>query len=338
MPTLTMRNDKQKLFISWAPFCSRSDSIIRHLGGTSYMVYFPFFGSNYFTILFKYFSQAIKTLWILLRDRPRVVFVMTPPIIACIPVWFYARLTGASYLIDAHSGALINARWQSTMFLHRFFSRRALATIVTNTHLQDVVRRWGASALIVSDVPVFFAEPRPTKLEGSFNVTLINTFTPDEPLPAVLKAAQQLPDVQFHVTGPLRHANPEIVASAPANVKFTDFLSAADYVGLLLASDAVMCLTTREHTMQRGAYEAIYLEKPVVVSDTGLLRSAFYKGAVFVDNTPEGIAAGVGQMRAQLEKRQHEARQLRQEKLNRWKQVQAEFGRLLNDGAYSASA
>ncbi len=45
---------RRVVFISWAPYCSRSDNIARELGGVSYMVYFPFFGSTYWTILFKY--------------------------------------------------------------------------------------------------------------------------------------------------------------------------------------------------------------------------------------------------------------------------------------------
>jgi glycosyltransferase involved in cell wall biosynthesis len=292
------------------------------------MVYSPFWGSNYFTVIFKYLAQTLKTLWILFRDKPRVIFVMTPPVIACFPAWLYTRFTRSCYLIDAHSGALIDRRWQSTMFLHRFFSRHARATMVTNPHLQSFVRGWGANAMIVRDVPIFFAEPAPMKLAGSFKITLINTFTRDEPLEVFLRAAAGLPDVQFYVTGPLKGADQQVVAGAPQNVKFTDFLPGSQYVGLLLASDAVMCLTTREHTMQRGAYEAVYLEKPVVVSNTELLRDAFYKGAVCVENTVEGIAGGVRQMQQHLQQRQEEVRSLRQEKLEQWGRVEAELGSL----------
>src|SRR5919106_4939249 len=74
-----MAADPRRLvFISWAPYCSRSDNIARELGGVSYMVYFSFFGSTYWTILFKYFCQAVETLFLLLRDRPRCVICMSP--------------------------------------------------------------------------------------------------------------------------------------------------------------------------------------------------------------------------------------------------------------------
>src|SRR5262245_4338936 len=91
------------LFISWAPFCSRSDTIARELGGRSAMIYHSFWGSNYLTILFKYFTQTVATLWILVCERPKHVFVMNPPGAACAPVWLYATLFRASYVIDAHT-------------------------------------------------------------------------------------------------------------------------------------------------------------------------------------------------------------------------------------------
>src|SRR5262245_50070784 len=85
-------NNRKLLFISWAENCARSDSIARRLGGKSYLVYSPFWGSRYSTILFKYSSQSVKTLRILLRERPQVVLVMTPPVVACIVVWLYSKL------------------------------------------------------------------------------------------------------------------------------------------------------------------------------------------------------------------------------------------------------
>src|SRR6266550_1944138 len=84
------------VFISWAPFCSRSDSIANHLGGRSFMVYAHRYGSHYITVPFKYVAQTFRTLRILFRERPAAVFVMTPPVTACFAVWIYARVTGAA--------------------------------------------------------------------------------------------------------------------------------------------------------------------------------------------------------------------------------------------------
>jgi len=322
---VSSRSNEALLFITWAEDCSRSDSIAKRLGGISLMVYSPFWGSRYSTVFFKYLSQSFKTLKALFRHRPRVVLVMTPPVFACIPVWIYSKFTRARHIIDAHSGAFLDRRWTSILFLHKFFSRHAALTLVTSPFCAELVSGWGANTKIVSDVPVCFEEPRHPKLGGRMNMTFIGTFTRDEPLMEFLSAASQFQDIQFYVTGRLKDASPDVLNAAPKNVVFTDFLSNADYVGLLLASDAVICLTTEDHTMQRGAYEAVYLGKPVITSNFDLLRKSFHAGTIHVGNSPEEIALGIREMKQDLRKYQREVQQLRAEKLQRWDKVEQDL-------------
>jgi glycosyltransferase involved in cell wall biosynthesis len=286
------------------------------------MVYAPKWGSRYSTILLKYLEQSWQTLRLLVRVKPRIIFVMTPPVFACLPIWFYVQLSGARYVIDAHSGAFLDPRWSPILFVHRFFSRWAATTIVTNDYLEEIVRSWGAKAFVISDLPIVFPPPARMSLGGSFKITLVNTFTRDEPLELFLQAARELPNVQFYVTGLLRDADKRLLNMRPDNVEFTDFLPAAQYVGLLMASDAVMALTTFDHTMQRGAYEAVYLAKPVLVTGTEFLRRAFYKGTVHVENTVEGIVRAVNEMKLNLQKYQKEVESLRCERLQRWNRTQ----------------
>ena len=324
------RKDRRGIvFISWAPFCSRSDSIAARLGGKSFMVYSPAYGSHYLTVPLKYVSQTVKSLRILFRERPAAVFVMTPPVVACLPAWIYSRVTGSPFVIDAHTGAFLDYRWKPLLFIHKWFSRAARTTIVTNEYMYGVVRAWKGSATIVRDVPVCFAEPAQAKLDGSCNMTLVSTFTRDEPIELFFKAAAQLPDVHFHVTGNFRRADKRVLDAKPDNVRLTGFLPDADYVGLLLASDAVITLTTMDHTMQRGAYEAVYLGRPVITSNFDLLRRHFCKGSVHVDNTVEDIVAGVRRMRTNLARFRAEIEELRRERLEDWKRVEVELRQML---------
>jgi glycosyltransferase involved in cell wall biosynthesis len=317
------------VFISWAPFCSRSDSIAGRLGGRSYMVYSAHYGSNYLLVGFKYLSQMVKTLRILWRERPSVVFVMTPPVVACLPAWLYASIAGGSFVIDAHSGALLDPRWRRVLFLHRWFSRAALTTIVTNEHMQSMVESWGGHATLMRDVPVCFAEPSRPNLPAGCNMTLVSTFTWDEPIDLFFEAAARVPDITFHVTGNARRADPRLLARKPPNVRLTGFLPDADYAGLLAASDAVIALTTADHTMQRGAYEAVYLGRPVITSNFGLLRRHFWKGAVHVDNNVESIVDGMVLMRSDLPRFQREVTELRAERLREWTRVEADLRALM---------
>ena len=84
-----------------------------------------------------------------------------------------------------------------------------------------------------------------------------------------------------------------------------------------------MSLTILDHTMQRGAYEAAYLGRPVITSNFAILRSAFPKGAVFVNNEAESLAQGVEEMRDQIVRFESEARELAREKRTHWKSVRA---------------
>jgi glycosyltransferase involved in cell wall biosynthesis len=328
---------RKLLFISWAKHCSRSDSIAGRLGGTSLMIYSSLWGSRYSTVLFKYLTQSLRTARVLLRYKPRTVLVMTPPVVACIPVWLYAKLTGAQYAIDAHSGAFLDRRWMSILFVHKFFSRHAKVTLVTSTFLANMVTAWGAKTQIVSDVPVCFPEPRLVKRNGHVTMTFVSTFTGDEPLENFLVAAGRAPDVQFYVTGRLEDAEPEVLKKAPGNVSFTDFLSDSDYVGLLMSSDAVICLTTEDHTMQRGAYEAVYLGKPVITSDFEILRKSFPSGSVHVTGTPEDIARGICEMKGDLRRYQREVAHLRTDKLECWRVVENTLRTLFGQKGTEAS-
>ena len=156
-----MKQQLSKLvFISWAPYCSRSDSIARELGGKSHMVYCGILGSNYYTIWLKYLIQTIRTFYILFKERPEVVFVMSPPIIACLPVLLYCKLFAKRYIIDGHSAAFLHKRWKGRKRLNCFFTKRAKITTVTNHHLGEIVKSWGGNYLILSDVPVSFPDCR----------------------------------------------------------------------------------------------------------------------------------------------------------------------------------
>jgi glycosyltransferase involved in cell wall biosynthesis len=314
-----MRNQPKIVFISWQPYCSRSDAIAKEFNGKSYMVYYEFLGSNYFTIWIKYILQIIKSLFILLRENPDIIFVMSPPIFACIPVWIYSKIIAESdYIIDAHSGSLLNPMWKNVMFLHKIFSKHAIVTIVTNDYLSRIIKQWPANSFIVRDIPIKTNKIKINKLQGEFNITLVNTFASDEPLDNFIKAVSEIKEARFHITGKLTKKCTRFLNNATPNITFTDFLPENDYFGLLKASNIVIALTTKDHIMQRGAYEAIYMGKPVITSDWKILKENFYKGAIFVDNTVEGIRSGIYTALEKIDMLQKDAAQLRNEKLKLW--------------------
>jgi glycosyltransferase involved in cell wall biosynthesis len=309
------------LFVSWAEYCSRSDNIARELGGSSHMVYWGWLGSNIVTVWLKYLGQMAATLALLFGQRPHVVFVMAPPVFAVLAVYIYSILARVPFVIDAHTAAFLHPRWTHLQWLQRFLCRRAATTIVTNEHLAQIVRSCGANATIVRDVPVKFVAGEEFEIDGAFNVGVVCSFNDDEPVEEIFRAAADLEDVHFYITGNPKYLSSSLRSAIPGNVTLTGFISDAAYGSLLTRVDVVITLTTRNHTMLRGAYEAVYQGTPVIVSDWPLLREAFDEGAIQVDNSPEQLVAAIREMQANLNRYRAEVIWLRERKYAEWGKI-----------------
>ena len=191
-------------YISWAESCSRSDHTARELGGTSHMVYAPAYGSRASTVLFKYAAQWRRTAAILARERPDAVFVMTPPLVAALPAFLYARRHRGRVVLDAHSAAFMHPRWRRFQWLQRAMCRRAATTLVHNEHIARLVRDAGAHATVVPDVPIEYSSREAFPRPAGFTVAVVCSFNYDEPMREIFEAAALVPDVSF-----LRHGQSE---------------------------------------------------------------------------------------------------------------------------------
>ena len=278
----------------------------------------------------KYPAQALATLRLLRQARPRLIVVQSPPSFAAWTAAFYARATGAILVIDAHSDAFERSIWMSPRWITAAVARTALATLVTNRHWAERVQSWGGVSRVVSSIPTTFAPGVAPDLGDGRHVAVVNTWAPDEPLDALLAAAATVPDATFHITG-----RDERVATLdgpiPANVRFTGFLPEDRYHGLLRTADVVVCLTTRDHTMQNGASEALSHGTPIVTSDWEVLREYFAKGTAHVDNSPAGIAAGIRTVLDDLPAHRAAVEELRAERLDDWAAARSELIDMIND-------
>lgn len=266
---------------------------------------------------FKYASQAVATVSMLLRQRPKLVFVQSPPTVAVMVVALYCALTGGGFIVDGHSAAFQSPLWTRPRRLYAFLARRAIATIVTNEHFAGIVRGYQAVALVVRDIPTTYPTNRSRPNSDAFTVLVVNTFSRDEPLGEVLEAARGLPEAKFYVTGDVEQAR-GIPAAVPDNVRLTGFLPSDSYYRLMGSCHAVMCLTTRDHTMQRGACEALSAGKPIITSDWPLLRDYFNKGTLHVNNTAEDIRRAVEAMIRDLPRYEEEITALQDEQRREW--------------------
>jgi glycosyltransferase involved in cell wall biosynthesis len=293
---------KDALFLVWGPpsHGPRSQVFARELGIKELHFVYSTTQRGLLSALVKYPPQALKTLLLLFSKKPKLVIVQSPPSLAVLFVYFYCAMTGSQYIVDAHSAAF-SRRWIRPLWLTKHLARKAMTTIVTNGHFQQMIQSWGAHSFVLHDIPTVFSRSSAAyPLDGEFNMVVITTFAPDEPLDEILSAAAQIPDVHFYVTGRKKNAPAGAMERAAPNVHFTDFLPNDTYYSLLGSVQAVMCLTTRDHTMQRGACEALWMGKPIVTSDWGLLREYFRDGTIHVKNSSDAIVIGVREMKNNL--------------------------------------
>lgn len=303
-------------FIAWAPYSRRSQAFARSLAGKLHCIHYLRFQAPLYAPA-KYALQAARTLQVLFAERPRAVHVQNPPVVCGLVVSFYCALTGARFVLDHHSAAFAPV-WDWALPLQRSLARRAAANIVTTQHWAGIISSWGARPLIMGDPFLELPPGEAFPLKPGFNIAFISTFAPDEPLEAVVQAAAGLPQVQVYITGDARRRPRSFHDALPPNVACTGFLPDDQYIGLLRGVDAILVLTTRDHTLQLGGCEAVSAGQPLITSDWPFLREFFPKGTVYVDNTPAGIREGMLSMLSEQVRLKSEIAQLRDDKRQEW--------------------
>jgi glycosyltransferase involved in cell wall biosynthesis len=278
----------------------------------------------------RYLRQGWQTWTVLLQERPDIVFVQNPPIFCALLAFFYARRYHAQSVIDSHTAAFTSPKWTWSLGLHRLLSRRAAVTIVHNESQAQTVKRWGCRYCVLGDP---LADDDPTgqdfPLTRGSNVAVISTFGEDEPLEIVMETASRLHEVNFYVTGDCRRIAPGLLARKPDNCYFTGYLPYEQYASLLRRVDFVLDLTTRDNCLLSGAFEAVSVGTPLIISDWPILREYFPLGTVHVFNTVQDILEGVRRAQREQPALRKGILQLREQMEAEWKQRFAELCGLL---------
>ena len=118
----------------------------------------------------------------------------------------------------------------------------------------------------------------------------------------------------------------------PENIILTGYLSYEGYIGLLRGVSAIMDLVNNEHTLLMGAFEAVSLGTPLIVSDWPILRKYFPLGTAYVPNTAEGICEGVRRMQDEHTQLRRDILLLREQLQVEWMHKFTELQHLLSEG------
>lgn len=325
-----MRTKKLKIvYISWFDFSTRSDGIAYHLGANSYH-FRDLKRLTHVFALIKYIVASFKTLMVLHKEKPDVIFVENPPIFAVLFVWLCCKLYGNHYVVDTHSATFTSKRWSAFLWLYRFLARQALTNILHNEPLAQFVKNWGAPAMVLEDAPQLHTD-RKYLFRRGFNVVVVCTYHGDEPINEVIEAASRLQNVNFYITGNIKDAPKNIKRIVPNNVILTDYLPQEDYIALLMGCDVVICLTANDNTMQCGAHEALELGRPIITSNWPVLKEYFSKGTIYVDNTAPSLVKAIEKMEVKHNHYLDEIKILKEEHRTMFQEKLLRLHRLLNN-------
>jgi hypothetical protein len=116
-------------------------------------------GAKYFELISKkgralrYTILSGKTIYLVLRHRPKVIFFQNPSIVLALlcVILKIVLLNRIKIVGDFHNAALENGALQS---IHNFISRQSDITIVTNSALSEKIKEIGGN-------PIVFPDPLP---------------------------------------------------------------------------------------------------------------------------------------------------------------------------------
>lgn len=271
------------MWVSWEKH-RRSRELARYLG-----VELVEFDSKLPRIV-KHPMLSLKTIFLYVTVRPKVVIVQNPSIILSLISCCMKSVLKFTLVVDLHNAAIQpeNAVQKWFYFFYKVVHRKADLCIVTNGALKEYIARFSSDAkvtILPDKLPTVDSEfDRRSVTEEQYFV-LICTFGIDEPYSEVIEAARLLDGaITLYITGNHDRCPHYIKQNLPANVHFTGYLRNGDYLSLLHFSDGIIDLTERKNCLVCGAYEGVALGKPLILSNTEALVSYFYKGSIFCQN------------------------------------------------------
>ncbi|MCW9014601.1 MAG: glycosyltransferase [Gammaproteobacteria bacterium] len=272
--------------------------------------------------ILRYPILILKTLMVLLKHRPRILFAQNPSIILALFIVIYGQIFGKRSVIDCHNAGVYpfegKVFWATQ--IARYIFRNSHLIIVTNESLKAYVESHGGEAYILPDPFPSIKENKDVQLAGELNFLLICTWAADEPYKEVFEAFSSLnKNWVLYVTGNSKGKEKYLSQSLPSNVVLTGYIPDEDFDDLLNSCDCVIDLTTREDCLVCGAYEAVAVGKPVILSGTDALKAYFLDAAIYTENNVEQIAVAVKQVAMDLSsatKRVIDYRKTQEEKWN----------------------
>ncbi len=278
------------LFISWTPDTKgsqRTKILSSYLNSDIFR--FPLFTRNILLSPIKFPIQIIITLIYLFKKKPEILLVeFTQPFIGLTSI-LYKKIFKKITIIDFHSGPLVSKQWKNLQSLTYFVLKRSDLIII---HEKTIIKKLkflkDKKFIIIHDPPLNFKDIPVFYKERKYFV-FPSSGGEDEPLEELIESAKFFHELDFYITG--KHKKKFL--NVPQNVKFTGLLSFKEFYSLLKGSKGIIALTKWENTLLSAGFEALNLEKPLIVSNKRALREFFKENVIYVNNNPDSIKKGI---------------------------------------------
>ncbi len=279
----------------------------------------------------KYLLGITETLFILLREKPRLVICQNPSIVLALFLILINKIIKIKICVDAHNAGLFPCEGESRILnlVSRFIQKKADLNIVTNDALKAHVEKNGGRAFVLQDRIPNIPIQAPRELKGKFNILFICSFGNDEPYEIIFNAARNLDEsIYIYVSGDYRKASIQ-TKELPPNVILTGFLPEVDYVTMLNSVNATIDLTTRENCLVCGAYESVAVEKPMILSDTKAIRDYFCRGVVYTENKSESLTKAILEVLDRKEELSSKIKEFKSMKKAEWEESRKKLEEIL---------
>ena len=324
----------KQLFIAWVAFQRRSLSMREHFNFELEFITLSF--KHRFLRPLEYLFKSWKTLYLFIQKCPDIIWLQLPPTLLLYLSHAYRQILNPNAIIiaDCHN-ATFRAPWIKLPKVVQLLNQCNLVVV----HSEQVEKQ--VEAIGIHQGLVCLLEDPPMVMQQTLAhhqdpykhpwVLCPCSFNQDEPIEALLGAARLAPDVTFVITGKTSRAKGiHDLTNLPGNVKLTGFLELEMFNTLLLHTDIVLGLTKLDGIQLSVAVEATGVGKPMVLSNTSLLKKLFYKGAIYVNSDePMSIAQGCHQALSEQSTLARHIRELRKERRVHWLSQTAKVNALL---------
>lgn len=286
-----MNKKNKSVWITWH-FATRS----RNLASELNLKLYEYFENT--SLLRRHLFSSLWTLKILAKERPRIIFIQLSFLLLLIVVVYKILSFGNVKIIaDCHTKALRRKAKGVSNFIFWPIKKATFKfvdlAIISNDGMIKNIDQLNENYLILPDKIPDIKINEKNEVTNEKYCVYVSAFAVDEPFDEIFEVAELIGnELKLYWTGKITN-HYKLPDNVPSNIIFTGYISFEEYFKLISNANCILALTTEQDCLQSGAYEALSVNVPMVVSNTEALKKYFSKSAIYTDHNPVNIAKNI---------------------------------------------